>query len=279
MPNTQSIKLLFLKLGGSLITEKNKARTARLNVIARLAQEIKTATKELENLKIVLGHGSGSFAHVPAKKFGTRQGVDSPEGWRGFAEVWHEAALLNRIVIDALHGVGLPGISFPVSGGVTAMKGQIAAWNLGPLNAALDAGLLPVVYGDVVFDLVRGGTILSTEDIFVYLAKRLRPKKILLAGIDEGVWADYPACTQLIPEITPQNWTEIAPSIRGSASTDVTGGMFSKVQEMLKLTEEIKGLEISIFGGSQPGSLIAVCRGEPLGTRISRGFGNPWSKS
>lgn len=269
MPTTQSANLLFLKLGGSLITDKSSPRTARFDVIARLAEEIKTAKSEMSDLRLVLGHGSGSFGHVPAKKYGTRQGVHSPEGWWGFADVWYEAARLNRIVMDALHAAGLPGISFPVSGGVTAKDGQVAAWDLSPLIAALEADLLPVVYGDVVFDQARGGTILSTEDIFSHLARQLHPARILLAGTDDGVWADYPASTLLIPEITPENWEAVVSSLGGSAATDVTGGMFSKVQGMLELVEEILGLEVHVFSGNQPENLAAALRGESLGTRIT----------
>jgi isopentenyl phosphate kinase len=191
--------LTFLKLGGSLITDKNTPRTARKEVIARLADEIAAAQQADLDLRLVLGHGSGSFGHVPAKNYDTRQGVDSPEGWAGFAEVWYEAATLNHLVMDILHAAGLPGVSFPASGGVTARDGRVAVWNLTPLTAALENGLLPVVYGDVVFDTIRGGTILSTEDIFIHLARQLHSERILLAGIDDGVYADYPECKQLIP--------------------------------------------------------------------------------
>ena len=65
--------------------------------------------------------------------------------------------------------------------------------------------MIPLVNGDTIFDDQRGGTILSTEDLFIYLARQLHPERILLAGLEEGVWADYPACTQLIGEITPRN--------------------------------------------------------------------------
>ena len=262
------MNLQFLKLGGSLITDKRTARTPRKEVIARLTTEIESVRAANLDLKLLLGHGSGSYGHVPAKKYGTRQGVVSSEQWQGFAEVWYEAATLNRIVMETLHAAGLPAISFPASAGVTAKDGKVAVWNLAPLSAALEGGLLPVVFGDVVFDIARGGTILSTEDIFTHLARQLCPMRILLAGIDAGVWADFPACTQLIPEITPENWDTVAASLSGSAATDVTGGMQSKVRAMLDLAIAIPGLEISIFSGEQPGNLAAALQGESLGTRI-----------
>jgi isopentenyl phosphate kinase len=269
MPDRLHTDLLLLKLGGSLITDKARPRTARLDLITRLAMEIKAAKIANRGVKIVIGHGSGSFGHVVAKRYGTRQGVDSNEGWRGFAEVWYEAASLNRIVTDALQNAGLPAMAFPPSAAITARDGQVTDWNLAPLVSALDAGLLPVVFGDVVFDQKRGGTILSTEDLFTYLAHHLLPGRILLAGIDPGVWADFPACTQLIPEINPENWAGIAAALGGSAATDVTGGMRAKVSAMLDLVQEISGLEVIIFGGRQTGNLSAALNGERLGTRLT----------
>ena len=143
---------------------------------------------------------------MPAQKYGTRQGVHTPAEWLGFVEVWREAVALNRLVMDALASAGIPAVAFPPSAAVIAAGGQVDTWDLSPLSAALEAGLLPVIYGDVVFDQALGGTILSTEDLFTHLVPRLRPTRILLAGLEAGVWADYPACTRLIPEITPSNF-------------------------------------------------------------------------
>ncbi len=133
--------LVFLKLGGSLITDKQSASTARLDVLERLAGEIKAALGAEPDIRLVLGHGSGSFGHVPAKKYGTRQGVSTPEQWLGFAEVWEEARALNQIVIETLLAAGLPVIAFPPSAAVLAQDGKVLEWPLRPMLAALDAGL------------------------------------------------------------------------------------------------------------------------------------------
>ena len=268
-PSGIRTSLQFLKLGGSLITDKSTSRTPRLEIISRLANEIAEALASNPKIQLVLGHGSGSFGHIPAKKYGTRQGVVSSEEWLGFAKVWHEASALNHIVIEALHAASLPAVAFPPSGAVTASGGLVTHWNLDPLCSALERGLLPVVYGDVVFDKSLGGTILSTEDIFSHLAKSLPPKRILLAGLDEGVWEDYPQCTQLIPEINTQNWTTIAHTLGGSQATDVTGGMASKVSGMLKLTREINELQVFIFSGLEYGNVLEALSYKNLGTRIT----------
>jgi isopentenyl phosphate kinase len=144
---------------------------------------------------------------------------------------------------------------------------------LTPITSALGAGLLPVIYGDVVFDLARGGTIFSTEDLFTHLAAELGPRKLLLAGLEPGVWADYPACTKLVETITPLNYPEIAPALGGSSAIDVTGGMASKVELALRWVEVAEDLEVQIFSGEDQGAVHRALTGSKLGTRICNSRG------
>lgn len=263
--------LQLLKLGGSLITIKTRPHTPRLDVLRRLAEEIAATWRQNPGLRLIIGHGAGSFGHVSAKKYGTRQGVHTPEEWLGFAEVWWDASALNRLVMEALRAAGLPAIALPPSASVIAREGQVERWDLAQVEAALQAGLLPVVFGDVIFDTVRGGTILSTEDLFAHLARQLRPARLLLAGIEMGVWADYPINSQMVNEITPENLSAVAPALGGSVATDVTGGMASKVQEMLGLVQEIPGLEVLIFSGERPGLVREALCGAEVGTMLHSG--------
>ncbi len=257
--------LYLLKLGGSLITDKNQAHTARPDVLARLSAQIADAMRDNPGLRLVIGHGSGSFGHVAGKRNGTRQGVETRRQWLGFVEVWKEARTLNQIVVEALESAGLPVIAFPPSAGVIAENGRVASWDLAPLQAALDAGLLPLINGDTIFDRAMGGTILSTEELFFYLARHLDADRILLAGIEAGVWKDYPARAELIRTISPRNMDSITRSLGDSSATDVTGGMAAKVQEMLRLVKDNPGLEVLIFSGEE---IAQALRGETPGTRI-----------
>ena len=77
-------------------------------------------------------------------------------------------------MVEALHRSGLPAVTFSPFASVTAHDGKVLIWDIFPIKSALSNGLLPVIHGDVVFDEVRGGTILSTEDLFIHLAAGLR---------------------------------------------------------------------------------------------------------
>ena len=105
--------LYFLKLGGSLITDKNQALQPRRDVLERLSREIAEAYRVNPDLRLIIGHGSGSFGHVAGQKYSTRQGVHSKEDWQGFVEVWKDARVFNQIVVEALLEAGLPVIAFP----------------------------------------------------------------------------------------------------------------------------------------------------------------------
>ncbi len=59
--------LVFLKFGGSLITDKQRPRAPRPEVLERLAGEIGRALKKRRDIRLVLGNGAGSFGHVPPR--------------------------------------------------------------------------------------------------------------------------------------------------------------------------------------------------------------------
>lgn len=267
--------LIFLKLGGSLITNKDQASTLRPDVLSRLAKEIASALQADPQLSVLVGHGSGSFGHVEAKKHGTRNGytphnndANQPDYWKGFAQVYRQAHKLHTLVMDELHSAGILAISFPPSASVESSDHQITNWSTSNIVHALQAGLVPVIFGDVVFDRKIGGTIESTEELFSYLCTRLKPGRILIAGVEDGVWLDYPANTKLCTQISSANIEEVLPSLQGSRSTDVTGGMDTKVREMLALAHSSPGLQIIIYNGTQAGSTLAVMLGEQRGTTI-----------
>jgi len=279
-------ELVFLKLGGSLITDKTKAYTARVDKLADLASEIAQALQTHPDLHLVLGHGSGSFGHTAAKKYGTRDGVPAPaplqlppssakiggeeKYWKGFAEVWYQATTLNRYVVQALFEAGIPAMTFSPAASVWSDNGQVAQWNLSHIQYALEMGIVPVVHGDVIFDRTKGGTIPSTEDLFEHLAREMHPQRVLLAGLEEAVWADFPARKHRVELLTRKSFIEIRKGIGQAAGADVTGGMESKVNQMLELVEEIPGLSALIFSGEENGNLEKALKGENLGTLITK---------
>jgi len=262
--------LIFLKLGGSLITNKDIPFSARKDTLKHLGAQISEALDTNPELKLLVGHGSGSFGHSTAAQFGTRSGVHSAEDWLGFQKVWWAAYQLNQIVIKEFLDIGLPIISLPASSSLVSSNKKVNQWNIQPIISSLKNHLLPMVFGDVVIDKELGATIFSTEELFSYLVNVLHPNRILLAGKEGGVFLDYPRNQDLISLITPDTYPSISNKINASISTDVTGGMASKVRSMLDLIRLEENLSIDIFSGEEEGNLFKVISGEKIGTRLSR---------
>lgn len=269
--------LVFVKLGGSLITDKTQRYAARTDVIERLAQEIAGARRENPALKIVVGHGSGSFGHVAAAESGYNPKVGHPS-FLALAKVGAAASALNHIVRDALLAADLPVLSVAPSTAGHIADGKYHMRTPEILLELLYRDMIPLVYGDVALRLdaeSKGGGIASTEMVFEELAHYVQPERLLQAGVVDGVFAEVPhpgkPRAPIVHLITPDNWAEVRQNIGGSHGTDVTGGMFSKVEESLHLVEELPHLDVHIFNGETPGLLerMLLNAENPGGTRIA----------
>jgi isopentenyl phosphate kinase len=148
--------------------------------------------------------------------------------------------------------------------GVLCHDGVIVAWPSQQIELALARGLTPLVFGDAVLDSVRGGTIASTEELFAWLAPRLRPARIVLAGTVDGVYSSDPLldfAAQPWPVLTPADLPRLRASLGGSHGVDVTGGMASKVTEMGQLVANQPGLEVRLVSGLRPEAIYRALLG------------------
>jgi isopentenyl phosphate kinase len=257
-------ELVFVKLGGSAITDKEQVATPRLDVIERLAGEIKAAVASRPGLQVLLGHGSGSFGHVVGAKYRLRDGIAADAGrasWWGYVETGAAAARLNRIVIDILIRVGLPVVPVSPSASARCQDGRLLSMACYSIAQALRHGLVPVVHGDVAFDESQGCTIMSTESVFSYLVDKFGPSRMILVGKVDGVFERDPTMypdAQHIARLTPARFAQVEAGLGDSHGVDVTGGMLSKVRQMMALVETQRIHRVHLISGLKAGALERV---------------------
>jgi len=263
------MELIFLKLGGSLITQKNKPFTERRDIIERLAKEIHEARQE-KDFSLLIGNGGGSYPHTAAKEYQTANGIINQDSYRGIAEVQDAAARLNRIIIRALLDAGENAISIQPSALALAKNSRIIDFHSKELEMFLEKNMIPVVYGDVGLDTEKGCCILSTEELFVALVQKLNPTKIIMCGVVDGVMTADPTIDPtaiLIKEINHKNYEDVKKSITGSSGIDVTGGMIEKVNKSLELTDH--DTDVWIINGAKENRLKQILLGsDVIGTVI-----------
>src|SRR3989338_8255212 len=94
-------KLVLIKLGGSLISDKTKINKARNYEIKRLSKQIKEIQR---NFSLIIFTGAGGFGHPLAEKY-----KDDLE--KGLREIKNAVKKLNKIVVSSLNNVGLRVVS------------------------------------------------------------------------------------------------------------------------------------------------------------------------
>ena len=167
-------------------------------------------------------------------------------------------------MVAALAEAGALPFSIAPSSALVAASGVPAAFLDEPLLLALERGLLPVLYGDVVLDRERGVSICSTESLFALLAERLPErgvtvKRAIWLGETAGV---YDRDGRTLPRLSRRDLHAAGASIGGSRGTDVTGGMRHRVETALALAD--LGVPSLIADGQVPGLLASALAGEEV---------------
>ena len=216
----------ILKLGGSVITDKDKPQTADTQAIASLAKMLGRLWKA-DVRDIVLVHGAGSFGHVLVLEHNIDEGVETDEQKLAAAETHAACAKLTAILVGALIEEGVPAISLPPSMLITQTDKRIVKFDEKKVLDCLAMGQLPVLRGDMVPDTALGMSVCSGDQIVARLGRRA--ERIVLGTNVDGVMADG----KVIPLITSQNFSKYEEHLRPSDSPDVTGGMAGKIKELL----------------------------------------------
>jgi isopentenyl phosphate kinase len=238
-----------LKLGGSVITEKDQPETVARDRLDRAAAAVGRFDGPL-----VLVHGGGSFGHPAAEAAGV-----SPEtGTREAAAVRtiHGAmGRLNDVVLDALAAAGVAAL--PVRPLSTASRPDSHSLDLqtGAIQAMLAEGFVPVLHGDIVTSRGNGATIVSGDELVVTIAEELDAARVGLCTTVPGVLDDGGEVISTI-----ETFETVAAHLGGSETTDVTGGMAGKVRSLLALGTDahvfdLDGLPAFLEGGA-PGTTI-----------------------
>ncbi len=222
---------VFVKLGGSFITDKNVPDSLSGSRIVAAARAIRAALDGGE-VSVVLGHGAGSYGHILAVKYDAVKGVHPELGWEGFYKIRESMTEMNlRFVRHCGEGELFPVTIRPLAV-AAADGGKVVRIDSRNISQLLESGQTPLIHGDIIPDSERGFTIASTEALLTALAEHIRFDRIVMISDTPGV-LDAEGAT--IETLDPGGVDAIADAIGGASSPDVTGGMRRKVESLLSL--------------------------------------------
>lgn len=264
-------KIIFIKLGGGLITNKNIPYSLKTDVIKAVTEEIGQAIAKYKNTKFVLGHGTGSFGHPIVKEYNLEKGIGRMVEQKklGFAKVENSVLKLNTLINDYLLNQKLHTFPIHPSSIIISNNNQVTDIFIDPLIKLMELGMIPLVHGDMVYDEKLGSTIISTEQLFLLLVRKLTIKNyqidkiIYLSNID-GVLDKK---GNLIKKISKNNYKNLLIEFNQTNGIDVTGGMRNKVEIGFKIASQ--NIKTLIINGNRKGNLIkAIEEKEFTGTVI-----------
>ena len=233
--------MILIKLGGSIITNKEKPLSPRKKTIENISKGLRKI-----NEPIIIVHGGGSFGHPMAKKYSISNGfnIKIENQFYGLAKTHEAMVKLNSIVINSFLEKNYPVIPIePYSTFIKKSKG-IEIKNLEAIELTLEMGVTPVLYGDVILDEEKTFSIISGDNIILELCKRLQKmhiSKVIFTIDKDGIFIERNGEIEFLNEarftqIDGLNLANLGKKI------DVTGGIMNK----LKTIKEIGKLNIPV---------------------------------
>ncbi|MFC1802814.1 isopentenyl phosphate kinase [Thermoproteota archaeon] len=217
----------ILKLGGSVITHKDKYFAPDYENIKRLAQEI----AESKPKSLIIIHGAGSFGHPLAKKYAILEGLKSYDQLIGFSKTHQSMTSLNQIIVDILLEAGISAFSISTSSMLVTKGRRLVDIDLSIIKKCIETGLIPVMYGDAVLDSEQGIAILSGDQLITRLAIELNAEQVIFGSDVDGIFTSNPkldANAKLIETVSLSNMNA---DVGDTTFSDVTGGMIGKLSE------------------------------------------------
>ncbi len=256
-------EVYMIKIGGGSITDLEKPRTARRDVISRLLQEIYDAQKE-KGFSAIIGHGSGSFGHVTASEYKVSEGLIGPDSMKGAVLTKVVASELNFIVIDEAVKLGIPIFPFFPSSFALAEGRKLKSGFVEHIATVMRRGFIPLVHGDVVVDEKQGISIASTEEVLRFIATKIPVKKVVLATDVDGIYDKDPnknSDAKLVEKVNQSNIDDVISGASVAHKVDVTGGMKTKVSILYDIVRSGNGTTGHILNAQKPGVLKSVLTG------------------
>jgi len=257
---------LFIKIGGSFLTDKTTADSLNEPHVRKIAQAISDSLNESQ-YELVLAHGAGAYGHIQAKFYNARQGIHPVHGWEGFYKIRQDMMLMNLRFVKICAENKLFPITIQPSAILFARNGEIVSLQAEIIKKLLQSRQIPLLHGDIVYDDQQGFTIASTEDILSTLSSKIYFDRVIMISDVPGILDTE---GNVIPEINEQSFENVVGFLSGARGADVTGGMKNKVEQLYKLIRSGVIKEALIISGNSDPLAIkeAILGSTKIGTII-----------
>ena len=249
--------MILIKLGGSIITNKEKPLSPRRKTIDSIAKSLKKNSEP-----IIIVHGGGSYGHYWSVKYDMHT-KEKKYDLRGVAIIKNSMIELNKIILDSLLKNKLSPYCLPPTDFMSGNKP--ISKKVKEIEKIAKSGMIPVTYGDALWFGQNKTFILSGDKIMTHIAKILKPRLTIFALNEDGVYSDLRS-KKLIYELKGER-----PSISEN-KMDVTGGMTRKIEEASKIAK--MGMNVFFVNGNKPERIVKAVKNSKFEGTVFRGKKN-----
>jgi isopentenyl phosphate kinase len=250
-------KLALIKLGGSVITFKDKPLAANTAAIDGISGALATL-----GIPAIVVHGGGSFGHYWSVQYDMHTKPSRYDS-HGVSVVHESMIALNQIIVNSMIKSGLNPYSLQPS--VFTSGHRPIPPKIRQALSMTKSKVLPVTFGDVVYVDGAKYSILSGDSLMTILARVLRPSRVIFATNVDGIYSDIQS-KSLIPRLTAGSKSI---KVASNSAVDVTGGMKRKITEAFKIASS--GMDVIMVNGLHPERIVEAANGRPtIGSLITR---------
>jgi isopentenyl phosphate kinase len=249
--------MILIKLGGSIITNKEKPLSPRKKTIEKIAKNLRKI-----NEPMIIVHGGGSYGHYWSVKFDMHT---KPRKYntKGVSIIKNSMIDLNKIILDSFLKNRLNPYCLPPTDFMTGNKP--ISKKVKEIEKIAKSGLIPVTFGDALWYGQNKTYILSGDKIMTYLSKILKPRLSIFVLNEDGLYSDLKT-KELIYELKDEK-----PTISEN-TIDVTGGMTRKVEEASKIAK--MGINVFFVNGNKPERIVKAIKNRKFEGTLFRGKRN-----
>ena len=247
----------IIKLGGSVITEKDRPLTPREDVIKRIGEEIKPAYPNM-----ILTHGTGSFGHYLALKYQIHRGFHGKDMERiGLGETKYWVNVLTQMIIRSMLDAEIPVFPFFASSLGVMEGGKFVKFDFEPIEGYLKMGIVPLIPADGPVDRKFGALIASGDYLSYLLAEHFKADEVIFTIDQDGLIWD----NEVLEKLNLAELMEIYNKME--MGKDATGGMKGKLKYVIEILKI--GVPVRIVNLTKPNVLKNLLEGgNPLHTYI-----------
>lgn len=228
---------VIIKIGGSIITDRDKYCTTNMDNLRRICQELKKSISE-KNFQMILIIGAGSYGHQTMHEYNLHRGLHDRTQLYGLKKVANNLWKNGEIVSEVLAKYDLPSYCIHTPSYLTSKNGEIEELFYQPIEYFLNGGIIPIIWGDINFDRNMIFTNVSGDKIAIRLVEYFKPYRVLFFTDVDGVMMNFNTPEEeLVESITKSNYHEVLSEIKNPTKIDVNGGMIIKYQSIGKLLD------------------------------------------